>query len=77
VTQKLTGREEREQYTKEINTSPRASGGHNLSLEYGSAPCERGGLEDLERDGRVNCGLCCCGPGLVGPSLDERFTEDE
>lgn len=52
-------REGDEQYTKEINTS--GERGHNLSLEYGTAPdwtCEMGGLEDLEREGRVNWGLC-------------------
>ena len=55
---------------------------HNLSLEYGTAPdCTwgMGGLEDLEREGRVNWGLCwdCCGPEPEGPSLEDRVVGAE
>ena len=57
---------------------------HNLSLEYGSDPdwpCETGGLEDLEREGRVNCGLCCCcgccDPEPEGPSREDSVVDAE
>jgi len=72
---------EGEQYTKEINTiADEHEFRHNLSLEYWSASewtCGTGGLEDLERDGRVNCGLCCCGPEFEGPSLEDKVAEAE
>lgn len=39
-----------------------------------------GGLEDLESDGSVNCGLCCwdcCGPEPEGPSLEDMVADPE
>jgi len=55
VTQKLT--EGRAVYKRNKYITDGRKGRHNLSLEYCIAPdctCGMGGLEDLERDGRVN-----------------------
>lgn len=77
MTHKSLLKEERAVYKRNKYIAGESECNHNLSLEYGNAPdwpC--GGLEDLERDGRVNCGLCCC-PDPEGPSLEEREVEAE
>jgi hypothetical protein len=78
MTQKVTGGRTSEQYTKGINTSQASASVITIYPSSTGLPptetCEMGGLEDLEREGRVNCGLCwdCCGPEPEGPSLGEQ-----
>ena len=83
MTQKLIGGRGRAVYKRNKYIADERECCHNLSLEYGRAPdctCGMGGLDDLEREGRVNWGLCCCdccGPELEGPSLEDRVVAAE